>query len=74
MEPSFRQKEKELTPWERVQISREKTRPTGTEYLERLFDDFTEFHGDRYFADDKAIVGGVASFQGIPVTVIAQAK
>lgn len=74
VEPSFRQKEKDLTPWERVQISREKTRPTGTEYLERLFDDFTEFHGDRYFADDKAIVGGVASFQGIPVTVIAQAK
>ena len=60
--------------WDRVLISREKTRPTGTEYIERLFEEFMELHGDRHFADDKAIVGGVAFFHGRPVTVIAQAK
>lgn len=62
------------TAWERVQISREKDRPTGLDYLERLFDDFVELHGDRCYADDRAVVGGVASFHGMPVTVIAQAK
>ena len=64
----------EITAWERVQISRQKTRPTGMEYIERLFDDFIELHGDRCFADDRAITGGVARFHGIPVTVIAQTK
>lgn len=61
-------------PWERVQISRMKDRPVGADYMEALFTEFVEFHGDRYFKDDKAIVGGVARFHGIPVTVIAQAK
>lgn len=60
--------------WDRVQISRMKDRPVGSDYIQALFTDFTEFHGDRYFADDKAIIGGVARFHGIPVTVIAQAK
>lgn len=64
----------DLTAWERVQISREKDRPVGTDYIEKLFTDFMEFHGDRYFKDDHAIVGGIAYFHGMPVTVIAQAK
>lgn len=60
--------------WDRVQISRKKDRPVGTDYIDALFTDFMEFHGDRYFKDDHAIVGGVAYFHGMPVTVIAQAK
>lgn len=60
--------------WDRVQISRMKDRPVGEDYIDRLFEDFIEFHGDRYFKDDKAIIGGVAKFHGMPVTVIAQAK
>ena len=66
--------EKFLSAWDRVQISRKKNRPVGTDYIEALFDDFMEFHGDRYFKDDHAIVGGIAHFHGMPVTVIAQAK
>lgn len=62
------------TPWERVQISREKDRPLGQDYLKQLFPDFMEFHGDRYFGDDKAVVGGIARFHGRPVTVIVQSK
>ena len=64
----------DLTAWERVQISRKKDRPVGTDYIEKLFTDFMEFHGDRYLKDDHAIVGGIAYFHGMPVTVIAQAK
>ena len=65
---------KNLTPWERVQLSRDKARPVGADYIEELFTDFMEFHGDRYYQDDKAIIGGIARFHGMPVTVIAQAK
>lgn len=60
--------------WDRVQISRMNDRPVGSDYIQTLFTDFVEFHGDRYFKDDKAIIGGVAKFHGMPVTVIAQAK
>ncbi len=63
-----------VSAWERVQISRKKDRPVGTDYIHALFTDFMEFHGDRYFKDDHAIVGGIAYFHGRPVTVIAQAK
>ena len=62
------------TPWERVQISREKDRPVGQDYLKQLFPDFMEFHGDRTFGDDKAVIGGIARFHGRPVTVIVQSK
>ena len=67
-------KEEKLTAWQRVELSRRKERPVGSDYIDALFTDFVEFHGDRYFADDKAIIGGVARFHGMPVTVIAQAK
>ena len=63
-----------MTAWQRVELSRRKDRPVGSDYIDALFTDFVEFHGDRYFADDKAIIGGVARFHGTTVTVIAQAK
>ena len=63
-----------LSAWERVQLSRKIDRPSGSDYIEALFDDFTELHGDRTYGDDKAIIGGIASFHGMPVTVIAQQK
>ena len=69
-----KKKEKVLSSWERVEVSRKKDRPVGSDYIEELFSDFMEFHGDRYFADDSAIIGGIARFHGVPVTVIAQAK
>ena len=62
------------TPWERVQISREKDRPVGQDYLKQLFPDFMELHGDRAFGDDKAVIGGITRFHGRPVTVIVQSK
>lgn len=64
----------EISAWERVQLSRRKDRPTGSVYIQNLFTDFIEFHGDRYYKDDRAIIGGIAKFKGIPVTVIAQEK
>lgn len=63
-----------MTAWDRVQLSRKQGRPVGEHYIQGLFQDFIEFHGDRYFGDDSAIIGGVASFYGRPVTVIAQTK
>lgn len=60
--------------WDRVLLSRKAGRPVGTDYIQALFKDFIPFHGDRYFGDDPAIVGGVAYFGEQPVTVIAQAK
>lgn len=63
-----------LSSWDRVTLSRMQDRPVGSDYIERLFTDFIEFHGDRLFKDDRAIIGGVARFHGVPVTVIAQAK
>ena len=64
----------EKTAWERVLTSREKVRPVGEDYIYGLFEEFIEFHGDRNFGDDAAICGGIAYFQGKPVTVIAQMK
>ena len=64
----------EKTAWERVLTSREKDRPVGEDYIYGLFEEFIEFHGDRNFGDDAAICGGIAYFQGNPVTVIAQMK
>ena len=63
-----------LSAWDRVRISRDMARPTSLFYIEQLFDNFIEFHGDRGFADDRAIVGGIALFDGRPVTVIGEQK
>ena len=53
-----------LTPWQRVQVARHPSRPTTLDYVERLFTDFVELHGDRRFADDHAIVTGTGALQG----------
>ncbi len=65
---------KAVTAWERVMLSRKTERPAAMDYMRVLFDDFMEFHGDRYYGDDGAIVGGIAAFHGKPVTVIGQQK
>lgn len=69
-----RQSVQEKDAWERVTISRKNDRPVGQDYIRTLFSDFLEFHGDRCYGDDPAIIGGIARFAGIPVTVIAQTK
>ncbi|ANB56539.1 acetyl-CoA carboxylase, carboxyl transferase, alpha subunit [Anoxybacillus sp. B7M1] len=63
-----------LTPWDRVQIARHPNRPTTLDYIERLFTNFLECHGDRLFGDDEAIVGGIAKYHGLPVTVIGHQR
>ncbi|MCL2633279.1 MAG: acetyl-CoA carboxylase carboxyltransferase subunit alpha [Oscillospiraceae bacterium] len=59
---------------ERLELIRNKHRPTVNDYIPLIFQNFMEFHGDRHYGDDHAIMGGIASFNGIPVTVIAQVK
>src|SRR5215469_14205095 len=63
-----------LSPWQRVQIARHKNRPYTADYIRLLFTDFFELRGDRRFADDRAILGGVASFGGQTVMVIGHQK
>ncbi len=63
-----------LTRWQRTQIARHPQRPYTLDYIEHLTNDFVELHGDRTFADDKSIVGGVAWFNGRPVMVIGHQK
>ena len=63
-----------LTSWQRVQLARHPNRPYTLDYIERLCTDFLEFHGDRRFADDAAIVGGFAKIDGKPVMVIGTQK
>lgn len=65
---------KNLTPWQKVKISRLNERPTALDYIENIFEDFIELHGDRYFGDDAAVVGGIAKFNGNSVTVIGIQK
>lgn len=60
--------------WQRVQRARSADRPVGRDYIEALFTDFVELHGDRQFGEDAAICGGIARFRGRPVTVLAQQK
>ena len=64
----------ERSAWDTVLLSRKSDRPTALDYIDALFDGFMEFHGDRYFKDDGAVVGGIAYFHGMPVTVIGQQK
>ena len=63
-----------ITAWERVELARQLERPKALDYIEHIFDEFIELHGDRNFADDKAIIGGIATLEGIPVTVIGEQK
>lgn len=63
-----------ITPWDRVQIARHPSRPTTLDYISYIFDHFFECHGDRSFGDDEAIVGGIAKFRGLPVTVIGHQR
>lgn len=63
-----------LKPWDRVQMARHQQRPTTLDYIEHLFEDFIEFHGDRLYGDDAAIVAGIALFQGQPITVIGHQR
>jgi acetyl-CoA carboxylase carboxyl transferase subunit alpha len=63
-----------LTPWQRVQVARHPSRPTTLDYVERLFTDFVELHGDRRFADDHAIVTGTALYKGQPILVVGHQK
>lgn len=60
--------------YERVKLARDKDRPTGLDYIRNIFKGFIEFHGDRCYADDPAIIGGIARLDGEPITVIAIEK
>ncbi|WP_368652326.1 acetyl-CoA carboxylase carboxyl transferase subunit alpha [Ornithinibacillus sp. 4-3] len=63
-----------LKPWDRVQIARHMERPTTLDYIARVFEDFIEFHGDRVFGDDAAIVAGIATYKGEPVTIVGHQR
>ena len=63
-----------LTPWDVVQVARHPQRPYALDYIQRIFTDWEEMHGDRHFGDDNAIVGGVARLNGTPVMVIGEEK
>ncbi|MFP5378601.1 MAG: acetyl-CoA carboxylase carboxyltransferase subunit alpha [Vicinamibacteria bacterium] len=65
---------KRLTPWQRVLVARHPARPTTLDYVERLFTEFVEIHGDRRFADDHAIVAGMALYKGAPVMIVGHQK
>ncbi len=64
----------EMKPWNRVQIARHAERPTTLDYINYLFTDFIELHGDRLFGDDEAIVGGVAFYKNLPITIIGHQR
>ncbi|MFR3730881.1 acetyl-CoA carboxylase carboxyltransferase subunit alpha [Lacrimispora sp.] len=70
----FRLKKNKRSAWDTVLLSRRGDRPVASDYIHEIFDDFMEFSGDRYYKDDGAIVGGIATFHGMPVTVIGQEK
>ena len=63
-----------VSAWDRVLVARQVDRPKSSDYIENIFDDFIEFHGDRCFGDDKSIIGGIAMLKDIPVTVIGEQK
>lgn len=64
----------DLTPWQVTQVARHPLRPYMLDYVQALFTDFTELHGDRHFRDDQALIGGLARFDGKPVMVIGHQK
>lgn len=63
-----------MEPWDRVQVARHPERPTTLDYINELFEDFMQLHGDRTFGDDAAIVGGIASFEQVPITIIGHQR
>lgn len=63
-----------MEPWDRVQVARHPERPTTLDYVNKIFTDFIELHGDRVYGDDAAIVGGIAAFNGQPVTIIGHQR
>lgn len=63
-----------MSPWQKVLIARHPERPTSLDLIKLIFDDFTELHGDRTYGDDQAVIGGLARFNGRPVTVIGHQK
>jgi acetyl-CoA carboxylase carboxyl transferase subunit alpha len=63
-----------LNAWQKVQLARHQQRPTTQDYINEIIENFIELHGDRTFADDAAIIGGIGMFEGIPVTVIGHQK
>lgn len=62
------------TPWEKIKMCRSRDRATAREFIDALFDDFMELHGDRYFSDDRAMIGGIAHFCGMPLTVVGMMR
>ena len=68
------QTEGEKTPWEKVKMCRSAERASAMEYIDRIFKDFYELHGDRYFRDDRALIGGLAMFEDMPVTILADLR
>jgi len=67
-------KANKLTAWDKVLLARENTRPKALDYIENIFDNFIEFHGDRLYADDKSIIGGIAKIDKFVVNVIGEQK
>lgn len=63
-----------LSPWQKVQIARHNKRPTTLQYIDLIFEDFIELHGDRQFRDDPSIVGGIARIGDTPITIIGHQK
>lgn len=63
-----------MKPWDRVQVARHPERPTTLQYIEAICENFIELHGDRNFGDDAAIIGGIAFFEGQPVTLIGHQR
>ncbi len=63
-----------LEPWDKVTLARQVQRPKASDYIENIFEDFIELHGDRNFGDDKAIICGIAKINNMPVTVIGEEK
>ena len=64
----------DLSIWQKVQVARHPHRPHFSDYIENIFTDFDELHGDRLFGDDQAIIGGIAKFKGRPVVIIGHEK
>ena len=63
-----------LSTWQKVQVARHPSRPHTLDFIERIFDEFEELHGDRQFADDASLVGGIAKLEGMPVMIIGHEK